>query len=93
MTTAEARRLRYRRLWAKRATPPWEALAAVIGAFGLLLWLPSWSFSGLLAPVGLLCAVRGRRSVRRRWLLWLAVALNVLLLAVTVWWWLDQAFA
>lgn len=76
---------------ARRATPPWAAVAAGIGLLGLLLWLPSWSFSGFLAPVGLLCVVAGWRSARRPWLPWLALALNALLLVVTVWWWLDKA--
>jgi hypothetical protein len=74
-----------------RAAPPWAAVAAVLGVVGLLLWLPSWSFSGFLAPIGLLCVVVGWRSARRWWLPWLALALNALLLVVTVSWWLDKA--
>ena len=67
---------------------PWAGLGAFVGAVGVLMWLPSWGFSGFLAPVGLLCVAVGWRSAPRRWLLWLASVLNTVMLAATalVWW-------
>ena len=68
---------------------PWAGVAACIGAFAALLWVPSWGLSGFLTPVGLVCVVAGRRSTPRRWLLWLAFGVNVLVLTATVLAWLP----
>jgi hypothetical protein len=62
---------------------PWAGIAALIGAFGLLMWLPSWSLSGVVAPLGLASIAAGWRSAPRRWLLWLALAANAVLLVAT----------
>ena len=58
-----------------------------MGGYGLVGWLPSWTFTGLLAPVGLALVAAGWRSAPRRWLVWLALAQNTLLLAATIWAW------
>jgi hypothetical protein len=72
------------------APRPWAGLAALIGTFSLLMWYPSWSLSGFLAPIGLLCVAAGRKSAPRRWLLWLALLLNGVLLLVTALIWLPE---
>lgn len=61
----------------------------MVGAFAALLWLPSWSLSGFLAPVGLVCVAAGWPSAPRRWLLWLAFGLNAVVLAATLLVWLS----
>jgi hypothetical protein len=68
---------------------PWAALSALVGAVGLLMWLPSWSLAGVVAPVGMILAALGWRSAPRRWLLWLAFVLNGLLLLVTALAWIS----
>jgi hypothetical protein len=67
---------------------PWAGLGAFVGAAGTLMWLPSWSFSGFLGVIGLVCVAIGWRSAPRRWLLWVASVLNTVLLVATavVWW-------
>jgi len=63
---------------------PWAGLAAFIAVVATLAWVPSGGLSGVIAPIGLACVVAGWRSVRRRWLLWLALVVNAYVLINTV---------
>ena len=65
-------------------------MGAFIGGVAALTWLPSWTFSGILTPVGLICVAAGWNSERRRWLLWVALLLNALLLIATALVWLTS---
>jgi hypothetical protein len=68
---------------------PWTKLAVFTGGFGLLTWVPTWTLSGALAPLGLVLAALGWRSGPRGLLLWLALTLNTGLLGLTLWAWWD----
>lgn len=68
---------------------PWAGLAAFIGGFAALLWVPSWGLSGVVTPLGLGCVVLAWRSAARRWLLWLAFGINAAVLVATVLYWLP----
>jgi hypothetical protein len=65
------------------APRPWAGVAAFTGVFGLIMWLPSWTLSGLLGAFGLACVATGWKSAPRRWLLWLALAINGVLVVAT----------
>ena len=61
----------------------------MIAVAAALAWVPSWTASGFLTPLGLLCVAAGWRSAPRRWLLWLGLVFNALVLAATAALWLP----
>jgi hypothetical protein len=70
---------------------PWAFNGAFIGAVAAFAWVPSWTFSAVLTPIGLICVALGWTSERRRWLLWAALLLNVVVLAGTALIWLSDS--
>jgi len=63
---------------------PWAGFAAFVAVVATLAWIPSGGLSGFVTPIGVACVVAGWRSAPRRWLLWLALVVNVYVLIETV---------
>jgi hypothetical protein len=68
----------------------WARQGAFIGVVAAVVWLPSWTFSGIVAPFGLICIGVGWKSEPRRWVCWLGLVVNAVLLIGTAVVWLTS---
>ena len=75
----------------KAPTVTWARQGAVIGVSAALGWFPSWTFSGILAPFGLICVGLGWKSEPRRWVVWFALVVNAVVLIASALIWLISS--